>query len=64
VRTWSELARAWEQAGGGLRGEEDRAHGEREAVGMGRKSAQPGGKVFFLFLIFYFHFFYLISSIN
>jgi hypothetical protein len=53
------------QAGGGPRGEGDRAHGEGEAAGMGRKLAQLGEErflLFFLISIFYFYFFYLLSS--
>jgi hypothetical protein len=59
-------AHAREQAGGGPRGWESRERGKREVAGMGRESAQPGGKVsLFLFLIFisYFYFFYLLSSL-
>jgi hypothetical protein len=35
--TWGGLVRAVKQAGGGPRGEGDRARGEGEAAGMGRK---------------------------
>jgi hypothetical protein len=50
--------RRWAERGGG-----GRERGEREAmgeaVGMGRESAQPGGKVSPFLLISYFHFLFL-----
>jgi hypothetical protein len=55
-------AHAREQAGGGPRGEGDRTRGER-GRGYGPEIGPARGERF-LFFIFYFHFFYLLSSIN
>jgi hypothetical protein len=52
--TRGRLVRAGKQAGGGPRGEGDRARGEGEAAGMGRKLAQPGEERFLLFFLFSF----------
>jgi hypothetical protein len=56
----TEAGRRWAERGG------DVASTRREATGMGRDSAQPGGRFLLLFLflvsIFYFYLFYLLSS--
>jgi hypothetical protein len=69
TREREHVGRAGERGEAGRRwaeGEGDCTRGEGEAAGMGRKLAQPGEErfLFFLIFIFYFHFFYLLSSIN